>query len=142
MISFFVLCANQSQVTLKALVGLTCIGLLISNSVTIYSNTTADQVAILNDDLELVNYRIRQVEAENNVHGREIGLIKKEQKTLMYNSSCYEIWLYGETADGVYLIQPNENLAPFQVECNFLNDTAWTIISHEHSQRLLYLEST
>ena len=127
---------ETSKVTLKALIGLTCIGLLISNSVSIYSNTTANQVAILNDDLEVVNYRIRQVEAENYVQSRKVGLIIAEQKTLMYNSSCYEIWSYGETTDGLYLIQPNEDQDPFQVECNFLNHTAWTIISHTHRKRL------
>jgi len=50
-------------------------------------------------------------------------------------SSCQEYLEIGNPEDGEFLIQPSRDLAPFNVQCQFGNETANTIIEKTHSEK-------
>ena len=49
-------------------------------------------------------------------------------------ASCEEYLSIGNVADGDHLIQPNRELEPFTVKCEFVNGTASTIIEKTQEQ--------
>ena len=49
-------------------------------------------------------------------------------------SSCQEYFDMGNTKDAIYKIQPSASLDPFDVLCEFRNETASTIVVKENSQ--------
>ena len=49
-------------------------------------------------------------------------------------ASCEEYLQMGSIVDGERLIQPSRELEPFNVECQFVNGTATTIIEKTHEQ--------
>lgn len=121
--------------TLKAVVALTCFGLFLSNTIFIYSSKVDHDIVETNTEIEKLREDLQNLEHVQSIHDRSLKLVMTEQNTIMYNASCQQIWDEGERNNGLFMIQPSLDGVSFEVECEFTDTAATTVIHHRQSQQ-------
>ena len=109
-----------------------------------------DRFDALEDEVKTLKVRVNDLEAENlEMAGKieKLEVISTGNEVISDSfiqddlnarvpvpSSCEEYLQMGSIVDGQRLIQPSQELEPFNMECQFNNGTATTIIEKTHEQ--------
>ena len=117
----------------------------VSQDYTDYKIATDQSFASVQNSFEAVDNEILDIEFtinqtqldfenQRDFTTRELELVKIELNTVLFNSTCDEIWAYGVRQSGYYMIQPSLDVVPFEVYCEFTTIGATTVLFYTQTQ--------